>query len=472
MTNYKNSRRNFIRQASLVSLGYTTMFSTVFNMKTINAAARMNSRVQDDSNYKAMVCLFFTGGMDSFNMLIPKGDPEYAEYQTTRSNLSIPQADILAINPLTNDGKSYGIHPTMPEVQALFNQGRISFISNIGSLVEPVTKAGFEDGSDELPLGLFSHADLIKHWQTAQPNYRTSIGWGGKLADMMSEANTNQNIPLNLALNGSNTFQTGNESVEFTLNIWSDTGVSGIPYYNEDWGINPMAKVAIDNMIESQYDDIFQKTYIDITRSARDGSEELSAALSSVPDFTTTFNEDSNLSKAFRLIAKVVAARETLGMQRQIFFIEYSGWDHHDNLITELDNMLPDVSNALGEFNSVLEELDMLENVTTFSSSEFGRTLTSNGNGSDHAWGGNAFIMGGSVIGQKMFGTYPSLELDSDLDVGGGVFIPTTSTDEYFAELALWFGVPSTDLVTLFPNLGNFYDTSSGAAPLGFMNMG
>lgn len=471
MSNYKQSRRKFIRQASIATMGYTTLFSTIFNMKTINAAARMNSSVQDDSDYKAMVCLFFTGGMDSYNMLIPKGTSEYNEYSTTRSNLSIPKNDILAINPLVSDGKSYGVHPTMPEVQSLFEDGRLSFISNIGSLVTPVDKAGYEDGSIPLPLGLYSHADLIKHWQTALPHERTSIGWGGKLADLMSDVNGNDIVPMNLALSGSNVFQTGNESVEFTLNINSDSGVSGIPYYNEDWGINTMAKAAIDNMIEAEYDDVFQKTYIDVTKTARDGSEELSTALTGVPDFTTTFDQTSNLSKSFELVAKVIAARDTLNMSRQIFFIEYSGWDHHDDLLTGLTNKLPEVSKALGEFNAVLEELDMLENVTTFSSSEFGRTLTSNGNGSDHAWGGNAFIMGGSVIGKKMFGVYPSLELDNPLEVGGGTLIPTTSTDEYFAELALWFGVPATDLVTLFPNIGNFYDTTSGNAPIGFMDL-
>ena len=469
MSDYTNSRRKFIRQASIATMGYTTLFSTIFNMRTINAAARMNSSVQDESNYKAMVCLFFSGGMDSFNVLIPRGTPEYAEYATTRSNLAIAQNELLDINPIVSDGKAYGIHPNMPEVKTLFEQGRLSFISNIGSLVTPTTKAGYEDGSTPLPLGLYSHADLIKHWQTGIPSIRTSVGWGGKLADMMSDANSNVNIPMNLALSGSNVFQTGNESVEFTLNIYSDSGVSGIPYYHEDWGINPMAKMAIDNMLEADYTDAFQKTYIDVAKSARDGSEELSQALAAVPGFSTTFDQTSDLSKAFQLVAKVIAARESLGMTRQIFFIDYGGWDHHDNLIPELENMLPDVSNALGEFNAVLEELDMLENVTTFSASEFGRTLTSNGNGSDHAWGGNAFVMGGSVIGKHLFGSFPSLELNNPLEVGGGVMIPTTSTDEYFAELALWFGVPSTELVTLFPNLGNFYDVNSGSAPIGFL---
>jgi uncharacterized protein (DUF1501 family) len=179
------------------------------------------------------------------------------------------------------------------------------------------------------------------------------------------------------------------------------------------------------------------------------------------------------------MIAKTIAGRDALNMNRQIFFVEYGGWDHHDELLNNQALMLGEVDNALYEFNAAMEQLGIADKVTTFSLSEFSRTLTSNGNGTDHAWGGNTFVMGGAVNGRRIFGNYPSLALTNynptmdtnPLEVGGGSLIPTTSADEYFAELALWYGVPASELVTLFPNIGNFYTPMSGSNPIGFLNL-
>ena len=168
------------------------------------------------------------------------------------------------------------------------------------------------------------------------------------------------------------------------------------------------------------------------------------------------------------MIARTISVQQTLNVQRQIFFVDYGGWDHHDEVLQSQQDMLGVVSNALGEFNAALQEINMADQVTTFTISEFGRTLTSNGNGTDHAWGGNVMVMGGSVKGGQVYGTYPSLQLESDIEVGGGVLIPSTSADQYFAEMAMWFGVSPGDLNLIFPNLSNFY--SGTGAPLGFLN--
>ncbi|MEM7010577.1 MAG: DUF1501 domain-containing protein, partial [Verrucomicrobiota bacterium] len=188
-----------------------------------------------------------------------------------------------------------------------------------------------------------------------------------------------------------------------------------------------------------------------------------------VPNFTTVFSP-GYVSGAFQMIAKTIAARQTLNVKRQTFFVLLGGWDHHDEVLNNMTNMLPLVSKGLSEFNSAMTELGIQDKVTTFTASDFARTLTSNGQGSDHGWGGNHIVMGGAVNGGQIYGTYPNLYEGNPLDTGRGRLIPTTSVDEMFAELAKWFGVSSADLDSLFPNLDRFYDSSSSSLPLGFMN--
>jgi uncharacterized protein (DUF1501 family) len=219
--------------------------------------------------------------------------------------------------------------------------------------------------------------------------------------------------------------------------------------------------------MEQQYTDIFAKTYADVVKNAQDTHEMFSAATGNV-SLNTVFSS-SELSQSLQMVAKTIAARDTLDVCRQTFFVTFGGWDHHDELLNNHAAMLTVVSRALNEFNSAMEELGVADKVTTFSISDFARTLTSNGNGTDHAWGGNVMVMGGSVRGGQVYGTYPDLALRSALDIDNGVLVPTLSTDEYFAELSQWFGVSNGDLADIFPNLSNFY-SPGGQAPIGFMN--
>jgi uncharacterized protein (DUF1501 family) len=170
-----------------------------------------------------------------------------------------------------------------------------------------------------------------------------------------------------------------------------------------------------------------------------------------------------------KMIARTIQVRQQLGLKRQTFFVRFDGWDHHDELLNNHSQMLGILSKAMSEFQSALKELNLEDKVTTFTISDFARTLTSNGNGTDHAWGGNVMVMGKQVKGKEVYGQYPNLILNSEIELGGGVLIPKVSTDEYFAELALWYGVSPSDLPLLFPNIGNFYNTMSGQGPLGFM---
>lgn len=464
------SRRKFIGH-SCAALGYTSLFSSLINVKAIASAAMDNSLLFDGSkDYKALVFLMLSGGNDSFNMLIPRGTTEYNEYALTRSNLAIPQNDILAINPNTSTGKLFGLHPNFGDMQQMFESGKLAFLSNVGNLVEPTTKQDYLDGTVQTPLGLFSHADQQQQWHTGRPHERTNKGWGGKIAELVNDMNTNPNISMNISLRGTNIFQSGESIVPFTIN---ENGSSGIlNFYDED--PNPLIElrnIALNSMMEKDYQDVFKNTYMQTIKTSNEVSHEFQTAIDSIPEFATPLPEDNYLASQLRMVAKTIAARDTLGFSRQIFFIEQDGWDNHDELLINHGNLMQTVNDALNYFNLVMEEINTANEVTTFSISDFGRTLTSNGNGTDHAWGGNAFIMGGAVNGKDMYGSYPTLALNSDLDLYNGVLIPTTPADMYLAELSQWFGVSNSDLDMIFPNLSNFYDTGSGVPPIGFMNI-
>lgn len=453
--------------AGCAALGTTTLFSTMINMKAIGAAALDKNPIpKSGDDYKALVCILLAGGMDSHNVLIPKGDNEHNEYVSTRSNLAIPKSQILSLNHSGQDGRQYGVHPTMPELQELFNSGKAAFVANVGTLIQPTTKVQYEGNTHPRPVGLFSHSDQIMHWQTGRPGERASHGWGGRMADLIQSTNANQNLPMNFSLSGRNTFQSGQESIDFSINTNGSAGIDG---FDNDNTYHTLRNAAINNMLEAEYQDVFEQTYVNTLKGSAEGSVQFSEALDSLPPFDTTFS-DTRLSDQLKMVAKVIASREALGFSRQTFFINFGGWDHHDGVLEKQADKLPILSAALGEFNSVLEELGVGSNVTTFTISDFGRTLTSNGNGSDHAWGGNALVMGGGINGGEIYGNYPSLELDSELMLRRGRLIPTVSAAEYIAEMALWFGVSPSDVNDILPDLPNFFDTLQGGYPLGFMN--
>ena len=466
INSYKISRRKFIGQASCVAVGGTTFLSSMLNLKAMNAMSINNSSVASCNDYKALVCLFNSGGLDAFNMLLPRTTSEYNMYAATRSNLALPLNEIRAINALNTQGRQFGVHPSMPNIQALFNSGDVAFISNIGALVAPITKTEFYNESVVAPLGLFSHSDQQMHWQTGFAHARAATGWGGRMADLLTSCNSNTNISMAMSLSGTNLFETGNNTVEFTLSPYGPVGISDD---NDGWWYNSLRKNNITNMLDATYQNIFEQTYKNITKSARTGNAQIGTALTNAPAFTGIFS-DTYLSDSFKMVAKIIASQNNLGMNRQIFFIDYGGWDHHDELLGNQEVMLEEVDDAIGEFHQALSSINKLNEVTTFTLSEFNRTLTSNGNGTDHAWGTNVFVMGGAVNGQKIYGEYPLLQLNGPLEVGGGVMIPTTAAEEYFAELAMWFGVPNSNLLDLYHNLGNFYSIGSGN-PLGFLNI-
>ncbi|MEM0965367.1 MAG: DUF1501 domain-containing protein [Verrucomicrobiota bacterium] len=459
------SRRKFLGEAACAAVTATPLISTLLNLSMTNAMASGTGALGAGNDYRALVCILLAGGNDSFNMLVPRGATEYADYQGVRSNLALSQASLLPINGVYQ-GKTFGLHPGMPELASLFNSGDAAFVANVGTLVEPTTLGSYESGSARLPLGLYSHSDQIMHWQTSVPDSRSARGWGGRVADILQSANTNSRISMNISLAGTNTFQSGDQTVSYE--ILPDGNGAVLPDFlsGESPGLSAIAQTGVRSMMDLQYRNLFQETFAQRNRSAIDASNEFATALSGQA-LATTFS-NTELSSALRMVARTIAARDTLGMKRQTFFVMMGGYDHHDELLNNHAAMLPVVSRALFEFNAAMKELNVHDCVTTFTASDFARTLTSNGRGSDHGWGGNQIVMGGAVNGGSIHGMYPDLGLGNSLDTGRGRLIPTLSTDEYFAELAQWFGVSSGQLNDIFPNLNRFY--SGGASfPIGFL---
>ncbi len=461
------SRRKFIGQ-SCAAIGYTTLLSSLINLKAFAAASADNSSIVNN-DYKALVFVLLNGGNDSFNMVIPRSNTEYNEYATSRSNLALTQSSLLTINPITTDGREFGLNPSLTGMQQLFENNKIALINNVGTLVEPLTKQDYLDDIKPKPLGLFSHSDQMQHWQTGRPNERTHRGWGGRVADLIQSMNSNQTISMNISLNGINTFQYGEEVVPYVI---TPNGAITIVGWEEVNLYNTTRRTALNTMLENNYLDIYKDTYVNTRKASNEAGLIFQDALDQLTPFNTTMPTNNSLAAQLRMVAKTIAIRQTLGFSRQVFFVELGGFDNHDTLLQVHGANLNLLDDALVYFNSLTEELGVADNVTTFSGSDFGRTLTSNGNGTDHAWGGNTFVMGGSVIGKDMYGNYPSLALNGNYVVGNrGIVIPTTPTDTLFAELAKWFGISNSNLDQIFPNLSNFYNTNSNTPPIGFMNI-
>jgi uncharacterized protein (DUF1501 family) len=465
--NKRKSRRNFIKNASIacMGLGFGNTIGAMSDLRKLGKILAPNPPFND---YKAMVYFFLHGGNDGFNMLMPKTGSAYDDYVNTRTNLALSNDENNGgMLPIGNG--DFGIHPSLADMKNLYGNGELAFISNIGSMIEPMTKDEYLDDLKAKPLGLYSHSDQFKHWQTSQPNVRTNIGWGGRTADLIGSNNLNDNISMNVSLSGSNIFQFGNDTIEFSI---SSSGAIKPSGWDSGWGHHPERRTATDSILNATYADMYRKTYVDIFRDSIEAAEEFEAAIAQISDFNTQFGTHY-ISQNMEMVAKTIAAKDILNFDRQIFFVRYGGWDHHNELLLNQEEKFAVVNNALFEFSEALKEIGMFDDVATFVVSEFGRKLASNGNGTDHAWGSNVMLMGGKVQGNNMYGTYPSLAIDSGQYVHNGVIIPTTPTDSLFSELALWFGVDPLDLPTVFPNLANFHDInniSESNPPIGFMD--
>jgi uncharacterized protein (DUF1501 family) len=414
-------------------------------------------------DYKALVCVFLHGGNDSFNMVIPRSNAEYNIYAASRQNMAVAQQDLLAINPVTADGTDYGLHPSMPGLQGLFENGRAAIISNIGPLIQPTTKADFFNESVTLPPQLFSHNDQQDQWNSLRGTTVSKTGWAGRLADMIRTNVADQQLATNVSLSGNSLLQSADETVAYVIGSNGPLEFQGFSNSGDPNDIFYQQRLAFERVINANYDTIYERGFADVQRRAVATADLVNGALDGALPLNTVFPQ-TPLGNQLQTVARLISVRDSFAMQRQVFFVGIGGFDSHDDQVLNQPGLLGGVSEAMTAFYNATVEIGVADSITSFTQSDFGRTLTSNGDGTDHAWGGNQLIIGDAVLGRDIYGTFPSLVLDGADDVGGGRLIPTTSADQYAATLANWFGIPDQDLDMVAPNIGNF-----AMRTLGFM---
>lgn len=461
-------RREFLRNAILTSLGGAGLYSALGNLRLVEAATRAYGPASFD-DYKALVCVFLFGGNDSLNMVIPRDSSHYAQYRSARATLAVEQDQLLPLLPQTgggaSDGADYGLQASiggedtvgMSGLQGLFNGGHAAVLGNVGTLIRPTRKIDYLNHAVELPPQLFSHNDQQQYWQVSRTGDGRNLGWGGRIADLLHDANPDAFIPMSVSLNFESILQRAGNGSQYVI------GNGGPRYFSRfEWdGDSRRAFLAL--MAPNAQPHAFGRSYAASFRRARENADAVGTALDSSSDLQTAF-PNSDLAEQLKMVARMIKVREVLGLKRQVYFVSMGGFDHHDRLLSEQPALLSRLSQALTAFHAATVELGVADKVTAFTASDFGRTLSSNGDGSDHGWGGHHFAVGGAVRGGRFFGTMPTLVNGGDDDAGWGQIIPTTAVDQYAATLAKWFGVADADLDLIFPNLGNF-----AVRDLGFM---
>ena len=411
------------------------------------------------TDYKALVCVFLFGGNDSFNMLVPNTTAEYNAYAASRQNMGLLQTDLLPISPASSGNPDFGLHPAMATTKTLFDSGAAALVTNVGPLVEPTTKDQYFQGSVTLPPQLFSHNDQQDQWTSLRGNVPSKTGWAGRIADLMRDGVAGQQMATNASLFGSNLFQSADETVAYVMGPNGPIQFEGFSRMPGD--ILNEQREAFLRIVNAEYGSIYERGFADVQRRAIAAADTVTAALDAVPALATQFPQ-SQLGNQLRTVARLIAARDDLQMRRQIFFVATGGFDSHDDQVQNQPGLLGGISDAIASFYNATVELGISDKVTTFTQSDFGRTLTSNGDGTDHAWAGNQLVVGDAVAGGDLYGSYPLLQIGGPEDVGGGRMIPSTSADQYAATLARWFGIPDVDLGVVAPNLDNFAQRDLG----------
>ena len=469
------SRRDFLRQTGCALLSAGAMTSSLRHFGMINALAQ--SAVTD---YKALVCVFLNGGNDGNNAVIPYEDSgsnfNYTMYSNARasSGLAIAKASLspTVITPMTIN-RQFALHPGMLEMKTLFDQHRLAVLCNVGTLVEPLTKALYQSSPTKRPYQLFSHSDQVTQQQISVSNVPGDSGWGGRTSDAMFGVNGNAPLPMVVSLAGTSLFTTGTETRPLAISP-APTLLSQVLVLNS-YTFPPSTDArsrAFDQIRALDGEHRLIKTSSDVMNQALVTSQALSNSASF--EVTTVF-PNSSLGNQLKQVARLIKANQAqpaLGLKRQIFFCSLGGFDHHSGQIAAQNTLLSQVSLALKAFYDETVVQGQASQVTTFTMSDFGRTLQPAGSGaaavgSDHAWGNHAFILGGAVRGGDFYGTYPTLTMGGpdDTDSGSnprGRWIPTTSIEQYGATLASWFGLSSSQISTVFPFVGRFATSNLG----------
>ncbi len=456
------ARRTFLKKLAL-GIGSTSLLATQCKLQLIQAAMAADTDYSSLTDYKSLVCVFLFGGNDAFNMIVPYEQSSYNQYRTARSGMALSRESLLPLK-----GNQHGFHAAMPDVQKLYNDDNLAVAANIGTLIEPTTRASYQNETARLPADLFSHSHQQEFWETGT-TAKSSIhppGWGGRMMDMMISANSNPTEPALFSLAGNSVWQRGLEPLDFVLNPYS--GVTRIKAFeNKSWPRYKSSRIgAWKKILQNNSASLLNQHMTNTYTSTEERIGKLIDEIAQAQEITTTFPENNQLAAQLKMAAKMISIRENLGMKRQIFFVAMGGFDTHGNQLTDHAERLQKVNDALSGFYKTTEELGVADSVTTFTASEFGRTLSINGDGTDHAWAGHNLVMGGAVKGGQIHGELPELALDGPDDAGDtGRFVPKYGVDQYGATLAKWMGMTDSDMNEIFPNLSNF-DTND----LGFMS--
>lgn len=424
------------------------------------------AHAQTASDYKALVCIFLFGGNDANNMIVPTDTAGYAKYFAARGDnttgngmIGIPQPELLALPPAAGSAQ-FGAHPEFTELQQVWNAGDLAVLFNVGTLVRPLTKNDYKSPSLR-PQNLFSHADQQGQWQSAISSGVSRSGWGGRIADVVRASNGSAPVPPMISLVGPDLFTVGRSTSALSLPQSGKFGINsfGGPYASS-------VSTALQQMLQTDRDNALVLSAQDTTAAAITSSSVLNPVLSGASSSVDSFFTGQNSGIANQLLqtARIIEARSSLGVTRQIFYVSLSGFDTHNGQIAQQGKLFNQLSPALKAFQDAMAQLGVTDQVTAFTLSDFGRTLEpASGGGSDHAWGNHHLIMGGAVKGQTFYGQFPDHTLGGPDDISDeGRWLPTASVDQYGATLASWFGVAAADLPTVFPNLGNFTATNLG----------
>jgi uncharacterized protein (DUF1501 family) len=456
-SNISHSRRHFIKTASALSaMGAGTPFA--LNLAAIGAASAQTV----PADYRALVCLFMFGGNDHTNTVIPYDAASYNEYSTARQGITIGR-DALLNTTLgavpSQGGREFALHPALPALRDLYTQKKLAVLANVGPLIVPTTKAQYQARSVPIPPKLFSHNDQQSVWQANQPlGEGARVGWGGRIGDLLASQNSTSVFTC-ISAAGNAVLLSGQNVLQYQVSNNGALSIAAVTGATLNGSATaPAAYRALLTRTDRSH--LLEKELGRVTMRSIDANATLTTGLANSPAFTNPVVPANNgLANQLQVVARLIRARTELGTKRQVFFVSLGGFDHHDFLLDQQNLRFQTINAAVSTFWQWIAGIGLEQNVTMFTASDFGRTLTSNGDGSDHGWGSHHFVMGGAVKGGTIYGNFPAVTFGTSQDVGQGNLLPTTSVDQYAATLARWMGVSDTNLVQVLPNVGNFGTT-------------